>query len=86
MASKRNGTIYIGFTSNLKKRAYEHKNSLLPGFTSEYSVKYLVYFESTTDVQESLKREKQLKGWSRKKKTALIEASNPSWDDLANWL
>jgi len=86
MASKRNGTVYVGTTSNLENRAYEHRNGLITGFTKEYDVKDLVYFESTTDVQVALKREKQLKGWRRSKKIALIEASNPMWDDLATWL
>ena len=86
MASKRNGTLYAGFTSNLEKRAYEHKHGLMPGFTKEYGIKYLVYYESTTDVQVALKREKQLKGMSRSKKIALIEADNPKWNDLATWL
>jgi len=86
MASKRNGTLYVGFTSNLEKRVYEHKEGLLPGFTKEHGVKHLVYYESTSDVQVALKREKQLKGWRRGKKITLIETSNPKWADLATWL
>jgi len=86
MASKRNGTLYVGFTGNLEKRVYEHKQGLLPGFTKEYDVKHLVYFESTSNVEIALRREKQLKGWRRSKKIALIEASNPQWNDLATWL
>jgi len=86
MSSKRNGSLYVGVTSNLEKRVYEHRNGLIPGFTKDHGIKYLVYFESTSDVQVALKREKQLKGWRRSKKVALIEASNPKWDDLANWL
>ena len=78
--------LYIGMTNNLGRRVYEHKHKLTPGFTSEYNVNRLVYFESTSDVRAAIAREKQLKVWLRSKKIALIESQNPSWDDLsAEW-
>ena len=83
MASATNVTIYIGVTSRLIRRVYEHKNHLDPNsFTSKYNVHKLVYFEQTTDVKVALEREKQLKGWRRSKKNALIEKMNPQWKDL----
>ena len=83
LASATNYTIYIGVTGNLIRRVYEHKNHLDPdGFTSQYNVHKLVYFEQTTDVRAALEREKQLKGWRRSKKNALIESMNPQWKDL----
>ena len=86
LASKRNGTLYIGITSDLEKRIYQHKNDLKKGFTSNYSVHMLVHFEETTDVQVALNREKQLKKWNRDWKLALIEKNNPHWEDLsADW-
>ena len=66
-------TLYIGFTNNLFRRVYEHKNKMIPGFSSRYNIDKLVYFEETNDVNEAIKREKQLKGWLRKKKIFLIE-------------
>ena len=82
LASKRNGTLYIGVTSDLIKRVYEHKNKLIPGFTSRYDVNILVYFETFGDIEIAIRREKQLKKWNRKWKLALIEKENPKWDDL----
>ncbi|MDP2704240.1 MAG: GIY-YIG nuclease family protein [bacterium] len=82
LASKRNGTLYIGVTSNLQQRVYQHKNNLIEGFTKKYHVHHLVYFEQTTDVQSALGREKQLKAWKRNWKIQLIEQSNPSWEDM----
>ena len=76
-------TIYIGVTNNLERRAYEHAQQLIPGFTSRYNVSRLVYFEQTSDIYAAISREKQLKGWRRAKKIALIEASNPDWRDLS---
>jgi putative endonuclease len=76
-------TLYIGVTSDLQARVYQHKNHVLPGFTSRYGIHRLVYFESTNDVEAALSREKQLKGWRRSKKVALIETANAQWDDLA---
>ena len=78
--------MYIGVTSNLPKRLYEHCNHLTDGFTKKYNVHKLVYFEQTTDVNSAIAREKQLKGWTRKKKNDLIARINPEWKDLsANW-
>ena len=82
MANRRNGTIYIGVTSNLLKRVYEHKYADVPGFTQKYGCKHLVYYELIDDINSAITREKQLKGGSRKKKFALIEKVNPYWNDL----
>ena len=82
MASKRNGTLYIGVTNNLIRRVYEHKNNLIKGFTSKYGVHRLVYFESTSEVESAILREKQLKKWKREWKLELIEKINPEWKDL----
>lgn len=75
--------LYVGVTSDLVRRMYEHKHRLLPGFTSQYNVDRLVYFEHTTDVRAAIAREKTIKSWSRKKKVDLIEAGNAGWEDLA---
>ena len=78
--------LYIGVTGNLTKRLYEHRNHLVDGFTKRYNVHKLVYFEQTTDVNSAIAREKQLKGWTRKKKIDLISKTNPEWIDLsATW-
>ena len=82
MASKKNGTLYVGVTNNLIRRIYEHKNGLAEGFTSRYAVHLLVWFESTLSIQAALEREKQLKNWKRDWKIALIETSNADWIDL----
>jgi len=82
MASKRNGTLYVGITSDLIKRVYEHKNNLAAGFTRKYKIHLLVYFEQHLDVTVAIHREKRLKEWHRKWKLALIEKSNPQWIDL----
>lgn len=82
LASKKNGTLYIGVTNNLLIRVYEHKNNLVPGFTSKYNVHRLVYYEHTNDVYAAITREKQLKKWRRKWKIQLIEDENPEWRDL----
>ena len=74
---------YIGVTNDLERRVYEHKNKLTGGFTSKYNVNMLVYYEITNEVQVALAREKQLKGWRRSKKAALIESTNPLWADLS---
>ena len=87
LASKRNGTLYIGVTSNLAKRIFEHKNNLIVGFTSQYAVHRLVYYEQTEDVYSAIGREKQLKKWNRKWKLEIIEKVNPNWNDLSNdWI
>ena len=78
--------LYIGVTSNLTRRLYEHRNGLADGFTKKYNVHKLVYYEYTNDVTSAISREKQLKGWRRDKKNALIAKMNPDWHDLsANW-
>ena len=82
LSSKRNGTLYIGVTSNLVKRIYEHKNNIIDGFTKKYSIHKLVYYEITDDIESAIRREKQLKKWNRKWKINLIENSNPKWIDL----
>jgi putative endonuclease len=84
LASKRNGTLYIGVTNNLERRLYEHRNNLIEGFTNKYNVHHLVYYEDVNDIQTALQREKQLKKWTRKWKLELIEKVNPEWCDLAN--
>jgi len=83
MASQRNGTLYIGVTSNLARRVYEHRNGLIDGFTGRYGCKLLVCCEEPYErMDEAIAREKQLKAGSRAKKLALIEAMNPQWRDL----
>jgi predicted GIY-YIG superfamily endonuclease len=82
MASGRNGTLYIGVTSNLLQRAYQHREGLTEGFTARYDCKTLVWFEACDRMDAAIAREKQLKGGSRRKKLALIEAFNPHWRDL----
>jgi putative endonuclease len=86
LASKKNGTIYIGVTSNLIKRIYEHKNNLADGFTKRYAVHDLVYSEMVDDIVSAIQREKTLKKYPRKWKTNLIEKNNPEWNDLYNGL
>ena len=75
--------LYIGVTSNLPRRLYEHRNGLADGFTKKYNVHKLVYYEHTNDVYSAISREKQLKKWSRSKKEALIRTMNPQWIDLS---
>ena len=82
LASQRNVTLYIGVTSDLIKRIWEHKNDLVEGFTQKYKVHQLVYFEQHQDMLAAITREKQLKKWNRDWKLALIEKSNPDWRDL----
>ena len=82
MASKRNGTLYVGVTGNLIKRAGEHKSDRVEGFTKRYKVHNLVYFEGTTDIESAIGREKQIKKWKRDWKLKLIEGKNPDWKDL----
>jgi len=76
-------TLYTGVTNDLERRVYEHKQKLVPGFTARYNITRLVYFEATEDVQAAIVREKQIKGWLRRKKIALIESANPRWEDLS---
>jgi putative endonuclease len=75
-------TLYVGVTNDLERRVHEHREKLLEGFTKRYNIKHLVYFESFTDVRAAIAREKQIKGWSRLKKLALIRSRNPDWKDL----
>ncbi len=75
--------LYIGVTSNLLKRMYEHKQHIIPGFTDRYNITKLLYYEVCEDMYEAISREKQLKGWRRSKKIALIESKNPFYKDLA---
>ena len=83
MSNWNNNVVYIGFTNNLERRVYEHKNKLIDGFTKKFNVTKLVYFEYTNDVKVAIEREKQLKSWRREKKNHLIEISNPQWNDLS---
>ena len=82
MASQRNGTLYTGVTSNLPQRVWQHREGVVPGFTDRYGCKLLVWFEAAETMETAILREKQIKGGSRAKKLALIEAMNPGWHDL----
>ena len=81
--TNRSGTLYTGITNNLERRTAEHKRGTGSAFTRKYRITRLVYFEATDDVNAAIAREKQIKGWLRAKKIALIEAENPSWRDLS---
>jgi putative endonuclease len=76
--------LYTGVTNNLIRRMYEHRNHLVTGFTDQYQVTHLVYFEETNDIREAIAREKQIKGWLRSRKVDLIQSVNPEWRDLAD--
>ncbi|MEJ0050256.1 MAG: GIY-YIG nuclease family protein [Methylovirgula sp.] len=82
MASQRNGTLYTGVTSDLARRVFEHRSGLIPGFTTQYSCKLLVWYERHERMDEAITREKQIKAGSRAKKLSLIEKVNPQWRDL----
>src|SRR5260221_11353985 len=82
LASRRNGTLYVGMTTNLIKRVWEHKNDLVDSFTKRYGVHHLVWFELHERLEIALAREKALKAWQRAWKVALIERTNPTWHDL----
>jgi putative endonuclease len=82
LASKRNGTLYVGVTSNLVRRVWEHKNNLVEGFTKRYDVHQLVWYELHENMDSAILREKRLKDWKRKWKVQLIESTNPDWEDL----
>lgn len=82
LASKRNRTLYVGFTNDLKRRIEEHKTNKLEGFTKKYCVHNLVYYEIVEGFMEAVRREKQIKKWNRLWKLRLIEEKNPEWDDL----
>ena len=86
LANWNDSVLYIGVTNNLPRRLYEHRNGLADGFTKKYNVHKLVYYEYTNDAYSAISREKQLKGWNRAKKNALIAKMNPDWRDLsADW-
>jgi len=82
LASRRHGTLYIGVTSDLLKRIWQHKEGLVEGFTKKYGVRTLVWFEQTESIESAIVREKQIKKWNRAWKIQLIEANNPVWNDL----
>jgi putative endonuclease len=82
MANKRYGTIYVGVTTDLVRRAWEHREGILPGFTSRYKLQELVYYEIHESVVDAIQREHNMKHWPRRWKTALVDGMNPDWDDL----
>ena len=84
LTSRDNKVIYIGVTNDLQRRVFEHKHKLLDGFTAKYNVHRLVYMESTMSIEAAISREKQLKGWRREKKAALVRTTNPEWRDLSD--
>jgi len=81
--ANRSHNLYTGVTNDLERRVFEHRNGLAPGFTKRYRIHRLVYYETFGDIRAAIAREKQIKGWDRKKRVALIEATNPTWSDLA---
>jgi putative endonuclease len=83
MTNKYNTVLYTGVTNDLNRRVWEHKGKMIAGFTSWYNVTKLVYCEQFTDIRDAIAREKQIKGWLRAKKIALIESLNPKWEDLS---
>lgn len=83
VSNKTRSTLYIGVTDSLERRVAEHRTGEVPGFTQQYHCKALVYFEHFRDIRDAIAREKQLKGWRREKKDALIAKENPFWNDLA---
>ena len=82
MSNKTNTVLYTGVTNNLIKRVHQHKNKIVPGFTSKYNLNKLVYYENCEEINSAIAREKQIKGGSRRKKETLINSLNPSWNDL----
>ncbi|MBX2833838.1 MAG: GIY-YIG nuclease family protein [Micavibrio sp.] len=82
MTNNHNNVLYTGMTNDLERRVYEHKEGLVKGFTQKYNCKKLVYFEQYNDAEKAIVREKEIKGWVRAKKNALVEATNPHWLDL----
>ncbi len=81
--ASRSRTLYTGVTNNLRRRVFEHKQGLIEGFTKKYQIHRLVHFETGADIRAAIAREKQIKGWRREKKVALIASTNPTWEDLA---
>lgn len=86
LANWNHKVIYTGVTNNLNRRLYEHKNKLIPGFTSRYNIDRLVYYETTFDINSAIIREKEIKAWRREKKNKLIQSLNPGWKDLGDEL
>lgn len=86
MLASRSHNLYTGVTNNLLRRLVEHREGLLPGFTKHYRIHRLVHYESFGDIRAAIARKKQIKGWNRAKRVALIEAANPTWGDLAETL
>ena len=84
--SNRSKTLYTGVTNDLERRVYEHKHKIIDGFTKKYNIFKLVHYEVTDNIENAIEREKQIKGWKRDKKVALIESINPNWDDLGKYL
>lgn len=83
MTNYTNSVLYTGVTNNLERRVFEHKNKLIKGFTQRYNIKKLVYFETTSNIESAIEKEKQIKGWTRDKKNHLINSANPQWYDLS---
>ena len=86
MTNRRGGILYVGVTSDIRKRVFQHKEEFVPGFTKKYHLHHLVYFETTGSIEGALAREKQIKAGSRKRKVNLIEEGNPFWKDLSDSL
>lgn len=84
LASRKNGTLYVGVTNDIKRRVFEHKSDLVEGFTKKYGVHDLVFCDQTESIESAITREKQLKAWKRKWKIELIEKDNPGWRDLSS--
>jgi putative endonuclease len=84
LLASRSRVLYVGVTNDLERRVFEHKHKLVRGFTAKYDVDRLLYFESTSNVLAAIAREKEIKGWRRSRKIALIESVNPSWQDLSS--
>ena len=82
LTNKSNRVMYVGITNNLERRLYEHTHKLVDGFTKHYNVNKLVYFEYFSDINATIRREKEIKGWTRAKKNSLVESVNPNWDEL----
>jgi putative endonuclease len=83
MVSNISRMLYVGVTNNMHRRIFEHKNKLVPGFSKKYNLHQLIYFEAFGNIRDAIAREKQIKGWTRAKKIALIRSVNPKWEDLA---
>ena len=83
MMTNRSRTLYTGVTNDLERRVGQHRSKLVPGFTNKHNITQLVYWEAYNDVRDAIAREKEIKGWLRKKKIAMIESVNPQWDDLS---